>query len=199
MSDFNRLIGKLKKQKASFQKLLDVTLPKKVGNAAVNHFRKNFRDGGWNDNGLKKWKRTRREEISSARAEYRYGPLLSRQDHLMKSIHFTPESRKVIVSTDVKYAPYHNNGAEIRVTPKMRKFAWAKFFSGAKIAKGDSAKVRKQKTAKAGEEAEVWKRLALTKKSRLRIPKRRFMGHSTELDEKVKNIVEEETRKVLNS
>ena len=29
MSDFNRLIGKLKKQKASFQKLLDVTLPKK--------------------------------------------------------------------------------------------------------------------------------------------------------------------------
>ena len=174
MSDFNRLIGKLEKQKASFQKLLDVTLPKKVGNAAVNHFRKNFRDGGWNDNGLKKWKKTRREEISSARAEYRYGPLLSRQDHLMKSIHFTPES-------------------------KMRKFAWAKFFSGAKIAKGDSAKVRKQKAAKAGEEAEVWKRLALTKKSRLRIPKRRFMGHSAELDEKVMNIVEEETRKVLNS
>ena len=31
MSDFNRLIGKLKKQKASFQKLLDVTLPKKSG------------------------------------------------------------------------------------------------------------------------------------------------------------------------
>ena len=153
MSDFNRLIGKLEKQKASFQKLLDVTLPKKVGNAAVNHFRKNFRDGGWNDNGLKKWKKTRREEISSARAEYRYGPLLSRQDHLMKSIHFTPESKKVIVSTDVKYATYHNNGAEIRVTPKMRKFAWAKFFSGAKIAKGDSAKVRKQKAAKAGEEA----------------------------------------------
>lgn len=76
MSDFNRLIGKFEKQKASFQKLLDVTLPKKVGNAAVNHFRKNFRDGGWNNNGLKKWKRTRREEISSARAEYRYGPLL---------------------------------------------------------------------------------------------------------------------------
>lgn len=81
----------------------------------------------------------------------------------------------------------------------MRKFAWAKFFSEAKIAKGDFAKVRKQKAAKAGEEAEVWKRLALTKKSRLCIPKRRFMGHSTELDEKVKNIVEEETRKVLNS
>lgn len=31
MSDFNRLIGKLEKQKASFQKLLDVTLPKKSG------------------------------------------------------------------------------------------------------------------------------------------------------------------------
>lgn len=199
MSDFNRLIGKFEKQKASFQKLLDVTLPKKVGNAAVNHFRKNFRDGGWNNNGLKKWKRTRREEISSARAEYRYGPLLSRQDHLMKSIHFTPESRKVIVSTDVKYAPYHNNGAEIRVTPKMRKFAWAKFFSGAKIAKGDSAKVRKQKAAflRQGQPFPYFR--LFTRLCRLRIPMRRFMGHSTELDEKVKNIVEEETRKVLNS
>ena len=90
MSDFNRLIGKLEKQKASFQKLLDVTLPKKVGNAAVNHFRKNFRDGGWNDNGLKKWKKTRREEISSARAEYRYGPLLSRQDHSYEKYPFHP-------------------------------------------------------------------------------------------------------------
>ena len=30
-------------------------LPRKVGVVAVNHFKQNFRDGGWLDNGLHPW------------------------------------------------------------------------------------------------------------------------------------------------
>lgn len=37
-------------------------LPRKVGVIAVNHFKQNFRDGGWMDDGLHPWKRTRRQE-----------------------------------------------------------------------------------------------------------------------------------------
>lgn len=31
-------------------------LPRKVGVIAVNHFKQNFRDGGWLDDGLHPWK-----------------------------------------------------------------------------------------------------------------------------------------------
>ena len=41
-------------------------LPRKVGVVAVNHFKQNFRDGGWLDNGLHPWKRTRRQDSHSA-------------------------------------------------------------------------------------------------------------------------------------
>lgn len=57
-------------------------LPRKVGVTAVNHFKQNFRDGGWLDNGLHPWKRTRRQDSNSPDA--RYSPLTSRRNHLMR-------------------------------------------------------------------------------------------------------------------
>ncbi len=36
-------------------------LPRKVGIVAVNHFKQNFRDAGWRDDGLHPWKTTRRQ------------------------------------------------------------------------------------------------------------------------------------------
>lgn len=37
---------------------LNDRLPRKVGIMAVNHFNRNFREGGWNDNGLTPWRET---------------------------------------------------------------------------------------------------------------------------------------------
>ena len=66
-------------------------LPRKVGVVAVNHFKQNFRDGGWLDNGLHPWKRTRRQEGTGTNASR--GPLLSGREHLMKSIQHQPLRR----------------------------------------------------------------------------------------------------------
>lgn len=199
MSDLNNLINNLEQKKKQLQDLRDRILPVKVGNAAVRHFKKNFRDGGWNDNGLTKWKTTRRQESGGSSAASQFGPLLSSQNHLMDSIIATPGPGKVIISNNVKYAPYHNNGADITVTPRMRGFAWRKFFEASKIKKGDTSDIRKQKEASMKAEDRMWKGLALTKKNRLHIPQRQFMGKPKELTDKVQEIVETELNKILNS
>lgn len=69
--------------KEEVEKEVHDRFPRKVGVIAANHFKQNFRDGGWLDGGLHPWKRTRRQDSNSPDA--RYGPLTSRRNHLMRS------------------------------------------------------------------------------------------------------------------
>ena len=69
-------------------------LPRKVGVVAVNHFKQNFRDGGWLDNGLHPWKRTRRQEGTGTNASR--GPLLSGREHLIKSIQASTSLQRTV-------------------------------------------------------------------------------------------------------
>lgn len=160
-------------------------LPREVGVIAVNHFRQNFRDGGWLDNGLHPWKRTRRQD--SGGPDAKYGPLTSHRNNLMLSIQAETAPGQVTISDPVPYAAVHNDGGDITthptVTAKMRKFAWHMVYSIAGIR--GKGKLPKELPAEAGK----WKGLALTKKSRItvhaRIPQRQFMGDSAELRIKV--------------
>lgn len=103
-------------------------LPRKVGIVAVNHFKQNFRDAGWRDDGLHPWKTTRRQREGGPDAKYT--PLTSRRDHLMRSIQYSSQPGQVTVTNPVPYAAIHNNGGTINthpsVTKRMRRFAWAK-------------------------------------------------------------------------
>lgn len=83
--DIEKLVAKAKDD---IIKEVHDRLPRKVGVVAVNHFKQNFRDGGWLDGGwldggLHPWKRTRRQDSNSPDA--RYSPLTSRRNHLMRS------------------------------------------------------------------------------------------------------------------
>ena len=77
------------KAKDDIIKEVNDRLPRKVGVTAVNHFKQNFRDGGWLDYGLHPWKRTRRQDSNSPDAKY--GPLTSRSNHMMRSIQGTED------------------------------------------------------------------------------------------------------------
>lgn len=59
----------------------------------------------------------------------------------------------VTVKFGTNYAQIHNAGGRIPVTPKMRKFFWAKYYETKK---------------------EVWRNMALNKKGYVEIPKREF-------------------------
>lgn len=182
--DIEKLVAKAKDD---IIKEVNDRLPRKVGVTAVNHFKQNFRDGGWLDNGLHPWKRTRRQEGTGTNA--RRGPLLSGREHLMKSIQASTSPGQVSIENPVPYAHVHNDGAKIPVTKKMKKYAWFKFYSLSGFKKG-------QKKGNVSPEAEGWKGLALTKKSSIIIPQRQFMGDSAELRVKVNKLINESIQKI---
>lgn len=171
-------------------------LPRKVGIIAVNHFKQNFRDSGFMDGGLTPWQKSQRELRGGRRAKARYKTLTSGRNHLMSSIEAQPAPGEVSITNPVPYAAIHNEGGTLvsnpRITPQMRKFAWAMAYEAAGIRKGSGAKGKRKKGQKRPPlppEAQKWVAMALTKKTHLRIkakiPKRQFIGDSRELAEKV--------------
>lgn len=146
-------------------------LPRIMGKIAVDEFRENFHRGGYQDDEFTAWKPSKRigQGKSAAAA---YGTLLSSRVELLNSIRFATKPGGVVVSSGKPYSRIHNEGGtinqNIQVTPKMRKFAWAKYYE----ANGGEA----------GDNGKQWKGLALTKKQTINrtfvMPKRQFMGPS---------------------
>lgn len=185
--EFSKLTQKFSRELETFVRR---TAPVIVGRLAENHFRNNFRQGGFVDRELRPWPRTRRQQSGAGTAESRYGPLLSSREHLMLSVEHTTYDYGALVYNRVPYAPIHNWGGTTHptVTPRMRRYAWWRYYAA-----GGGKKNGTGKTV-GGEEAEQWKRLALTKKKKLtvRIPQRQFLGTSARLEETIRKELENE-------
>ena len=187
--------------------LMKRKMPALVGRMAKDHYQDNFRKGGFVNNGLNPWPKAKRLSCGRTDAASNRGTLLSTDDHLFKSIKYVPSDYRVRVANDLLYAPVHNWGGTVSptVTPKMRRYAWWKYYQAAgKIQKVDKGK--KKNPATTGKiqtenpEALFWKRLALTKKKKLqvRIPQRQFLGESRELSDKIGEKIEKEVNKIVN-
>ena len=175
------------------------TLPVKVGRIAADHYHENFRKGGFVDGGLHPWQPTKRQQSGSKRAAANYGPLLSSRKNLYGSIKYIPGDYRVMVRSDLKYAPLQNWGGFVSptVTEKMRKYAWARYNEAIGRKKG----AKRKKKYVESEEALRWKALALTKKPRLQIniPQRQFLGESQELNQKINETIDKEISKIINN
>ena len=119
----------------------------------------------------------------------------------MRSVQYEQTAPGEVTVTDpVPYAAIHNGGGTLNthpsVTPKMRRFAWAKAYSLAGVkGKGRLPKELPPEAAK-------WRALALTKKSRLNItahiPRRQFMGGSRELMLEINGIINQSLNRIRN-
>ena len=174
-------------------------MPVVVGQMAVSHFKSNFRQGGFMNDGLHPWQKSKRIGKGQG-AGSNYKTLLSGRNHLYSSINYIPGDGRVTIQNNVEYAAIHNEGGTIEsnptVTPKMKKFAWAKYYAALNGQKPN-------KNTSIPEDAARWRALALTKKTKLNIkavmPKRQFIGDSKELNEKIQAKLEEKLEKVFNS
>jgi phage gpG-like protein len=115
----------------------------------------------------------------------------------MNSIYYVAGDYAAVVRNPVEYAAIHNEGGVVQptVTPKMRKFAWAKFYTAAGLTKGEKI------PASVPEEAARWRALALTKKTKLNItmPRRQFIGVSRELEDKISASLEAELLRLFEN
>lgn len=199
--DIKEFTRQIKAKKKELEDLIRRKMPVYAGRLAKTHYQDNFRKSGFVNGGLKKWKPARRLSVGGTNAGSNYGTLLSSRNLLFGSINYTPGVGKVKISNDLVYAPAHNWGENLHptVTAKMRRFAWAKYYQngGGKKKAGNSTPDGENTDPP---EADKWKRLALTKKTKLdiKMPQRQFLGESKELNEIIKNKMDQEIGKILN-
>ena len=176
-------IDKIIRQKLKeLERIRDRVLPVKVGRAVRDSVRENFRQGGFYGS---KWQDTKRRELGFSGVDGQYGPLLSRQNHLRSSTDYVPGKGSVTIQNTTEYAEIHNEGGDIPVTVRMKKFFWAKAYA---------------EKDKESPEAGFWKAMALKKPgSVIKIPKRQFMGPHPEVEKMIEDITNKELQNHINN
>ena len=151
----------------------------------------------------KKWQRRKNPVRDEKRA------ILTDTGHLRGSIKSRITGDGIVFYSDAPYARIHNEGGEIVVTEKMKRFFRAKFYE----VQNPFGRKEKERPARSraltdagfyawtatmtmkNAEAEFWRALALKKVgSVIKIPRRRFLGVSPEVEKSVRAIIEKHTR-----
>ena len=140
----------------------------------TDEFDRNFERKGFFD---KKWKRSK---FGSG------GSVLTNSGNLRRSIRSQYNGSALSFSSSLPYASIHNEGGEIIVTQRMKRFFWAMHLKASNASRGG-----KQRAERMNEEAKKWKALALKKVgSKIIIPQRQFIGWHPSLKKSIQNIVD---------
>lgn len=129
------------------------------------------------------------------------GAILLDTGKLRRSIKSSSTSDSIVFSSDLPYASIHNEGGEIKVTRKMKAYFWHKYYEATgSFGRKKNGEARKDKrTVQLSTEAGFWKLLALMKEgSSIKIPKRQFLGASPEVEQAVREIIEENLGEYFN-
>lgn len=94
-------------------------IKKDIGIQAVNHFRKSFRDEGFTDRNLKKWKPVKRSIYGKGAAKGRK-ILTGETKQLSDSIGYRTSTSGVVITAGVKYAQVHNEGGTAGINGSAR-------------------------------------------------------------------------------
>ena len=107
----------------------------------------------------------------------RRGSLMARSNNLRRSLQARINNDRIEYSSSLPYASIQNEGGEIKVTAKMKRYFWAKYYE----AGGSKSK---------NIEAEQYNALALMPIGKLiKIPSRRFIGPHPRIREVVQDCV----------
>ncbi len=122
------------------------------------------------------------------------GSILVDSGQLRRSIQSRSDSTSITFYSNLPYASIHNAGGEIKVTARMKRYFWHKYYEASgKFGYKKNGSLRKTKrNAQLGTEAEFWKSMALMKVGKsIRIPKRQFIGMAPEVEREVTKIIED--------
>jgi phage gpG-like protein len=169
--------GKLKEAQEKFRKLRQQA-PRIAGTVAVAFFKEGMRRQGQQLNGtFKPWKK-RKFELNSRKG----AAVLKKTGALQRDLRFRTAGKKVAVVSSLPYSKIHNEGGQIPITSKMRRFFWAKYMEAySKVTFSVKTKQMTKPGTLHNNDAEIWKALALTKKKHLDVPPRPFLYHTTDL------------------
>lgn len=122
------------------------------------------------------------------------GTILVDTGTLRRSVRSRTTDDSITFYTDLPYAAIHNDGGEIVVTEKMKRFFWHKYYeaTGSFGRKKNGERRNDKRTRQLSTEADFWRFMALKRAgTTIRIPRRRFLGTGTEVERIVREIIEE--------
>lgn len=122
----------------------------------------------------------------------RKGSMMARTNKLRRGYRSKIEGEKIAFSNSMPYASIHNEGGEIKVTMKMKKYFWAMYYQsiGAQRHNVRRTSTNANRNQRLSIEAEQWKALALMPVGKiLKIPERRVVGDHPKIREVVENVV----------
>ena len=128
------------------------------------------------------------------------GHILVDTGRLRQSVRSEIRENSVVFMSDLPYAAIHNEGGEIKVTAKMKKFFWYKYYSttGTFGRRKDGTLRKDRRNRQLTTEAEFWKAMALMKTgASIKIPRRKFLGYAPEVEAAVREIIEENITEYL--
>lgn len=128
--------------------------------------------------------------------------LLINRGHLRRSISGKVGPNNVSFSSSLPHAAIHNEGGEITVTPKMKRYFWAKYLeaSGGMGRTKKGALRQNSKNRRLSQEAEFWKAMALMRVGKkIKIPQRQFIGNSPEVENLVEDIIKDTIKGYLET
>lgn len=156
----------------------------------TDEFDKNFERKGFFST---KWAKTKMEN--------RKGSLMNRTGFLRRSIRSKISATGITFESDAPSAEIHNEGGEITVTAKMKRFFWAMYYSetGAIKKSKYGREIKSKANARRQENGSAWKAMAMMKVgSKIKIPKRQFIGNAPEVENIIRQIIEENMKEAIN-
>lgn len=122
------------------------------------------------------------------------GHILVDTGKLRQSIRSRSDADSITFFSDLPYAGIHNEGGEIKVTARMKRYFWHKYYEaqGGFGRKKNGELRNDKKNRQLTTEAEFWRAMALMKEGKMvKIPKRQFLGMSPEVEKDVREIIEQ--------
>lgn len=129
------------------------------------------------------------------------GTLLIDTGNLRRSVRSRTTENSITFFTDLPYAAIHNDGGEIVVTAKMKRFFWYKYYeaTGSFGRKKNGERRNDKRMRQLSTEADFWRFMALKRAgTTIRIPRRRFLGTGPEVERIVREIIEENLNEYFN-
>ena len=129
------------------------------------------------------------------------GTLLIDTGNLRRSVRSRTTENSITFFTDLPYASIHNDGGEIVVTAKMKRFFWYKYYeaTGSFGQKKNGERRNDKRMRQLSTEADFWRFMAFKRAgTTIRIPRRRFLGAGPEVEPIVRQIIEENLNEYFN-
>jgi len=188
--EFENLI---RRKAQDIEAYVNTRFPAQAGDTALRFINGNFRAQGHQGATFKRWKQNTRN-----------GTVLVGRGHLRSATYYTTENGMALIKNTMPYSKIHNEGGEIPITNKMRRFFWAMYYKEkGSMSRTTSGKIRNNKrNRRITEISNIWKNMALTKKTKLTIPQRQFAPMSNEnnpvLNRAVLRKIEQELQRIFN-